>query len=494
MEPRWRKSPVVYEINTWAWLSDLTRCYDRPITLGTVPDADLDALAAWGFDAVWLMGVWERSAASRRIAIDHPDLQAGFRSALPDFQPEDDVVGSPYAVRRYVVDARLGGPEGLAALRKRLAARNLKLILDFVPNHVAVDHPILRVEPDCMLRGTDQDLVDQPGVYFRGPGEHIFAHGRDPHFPAWADTAQINPFSPPLRNWAATTLHTVAGQCDGVRCDMAMLVTNRIVAQTWGDRAGQLPETDYWEVVIQAVRDQFPHFLFMAEVYWDMEWELLQLGFDYTYDKRLYDRLRSESVRSVLGHLYADLGYQGHMVRFIENHDEPRATQVFGIGRDLAAAVLIGTLPGATLLHEGQLTGAQVRLPVQLGRRQPEPENADLMAFYRLLVHELRAPVYHGGTWQLREPLPAWDLNASHRSLLVFTWRQDDERRLIVVNYAPISSQGRVPLPDFELAGRTWRLYDTLHQTEYERSGDEMISEGLYIDLAPWQAHVFRFS
>jgi hypothetical protein len=201
----------------------------------------------------------------------------------------------------------------------------------------------------------------------------------------------------------------------------------------------------------------------------------------------------NESARSILSHLYADLVYQNRMIRFIENHDERRATMALGPGRDLAAAVLIATLPGATLLHDGQMIGQQVRLPVQLGRRPPEPANAEVEAVYRTLLKEAAQPIYHEGRWLLRDTMPAWDLNASNRSLIAYTWRSADERRLIVVNYSPSSAQGRVPLPDFDLRGQLWTLRDAVRQTEYERDGDEMADHGLYIDLMPWQAHLFAF-
>ncbi len=489
----WRGNPLIYEINTWTWLHALSKKYDRPITLDTVPEGELDALAAWKFDAVWLMGVWERSPAGRRIAQEHPDLQAGYRHALPDFTP-DDVVGSPYAIRNYTVDAHLGGRAALARFREQLAARGLLLVLDFVPNHVAIDHPWLESVPDCLVQGALTDLNAHTGAYFLGPKGRVFAHGRDPYFPAWTDTAQLHAFSPCYRAKAIATLLDIAGQCDAVRCDMAMLVTNRVFQQTWHDRVGDLPPTEFWEDVIPTVKAQHPDFKFMAEVYWDMEWELQQQGFDYTYDKRLYDRLKNDGPHSIMGHLYADVDFQEGMIRFIENHDEERAASALGSGRDLAAAVLIATLPGATLLHEGQLVGHRVKLPVQLGRRPDEPQNETVAHFYRMLLSEVAQPPYHAGYWRLRECMPAWDRNDTHRNLIAYTWREDDTRRLIVVNYSPTASQSRIALPDFDLAGQRWRLYDVLHLYEYEREGDEIVADGLFVDLPPWQAHIFTFT
>jgi hypothetical protein len=397
-------------------------------------------------------------------------------------------------VRCFAVDPHLGDRDQLAALRARLAARGIQLVLDFVPNHVASDHTWLETDPGVFIRGTTDDLAAQPADFFEGPAGRIFAHGRDPYFPAWNDTAQLHAFSPLLRARARAVLLDIADQCDGVRCDMAMLMTNQIFAQTWGTRAGDPPATEYWVDLIGTVKARYPAFQFLAEVYWDLEWELQQQGFDYTYDKRLYDRLVNESARSVLGHLSAPPDYRSHMLHFVENHDEARAITVFGPGRDLAAAVVTTTLPGATLLHMGQLTGRQIKVPVQLGRGPVEEDNASVTAFYRLLLAEVSHPVYHEGTWRLCECRPAWDLNASHRSLVAYGWRQDDTRRLVVVNYSASASQGRVLVEWLELAGRPWELTDRLHPgTVYERDGDAMRREGLYIDLLPWQAHIFEF-
>ena len=136
----WPKHPVIYQVNTWVWLGELSRKYERPVTLSTVTAEEWDGLAPQGADAVWLMGVWERSPVGIAIANQNAGLVEDFQRALADFRPEDNV-GSPYCVRQYVVDEHLGGREGLAVARSELAGRGLKLILDFVPNHVAPDHP-----------------------------------------------------------------------------------------------------------------------------------------------------------------------------------------------------------------------------------------------------------------------------------------------------------------------------------------------------------------
>jgi len=487
---KWPFHPMIYEINTWVWLGELSNRYETQITLANVPDAEWDAITAWSPDAVWLMGVWERSARGREIAINHESILMSCRRALPDLTL-DDMVGSPYCVRRYRVDEHLGGPEGLARARRQLAKRGARLILDLVPNHVAPDHPWVQEHPDYFIQGTPEDFISSPQAFLE-VGDHLLAHGRDPYFPPWPDVLQVNAFAPGLRQALGDTLRSLAGQCDGVRCDMAMLLINQIFRQTWGERAGAMPAREFWEEVIPAVKAKYPEFLLIAEAYWDREWELQQQGFDYCYDKRLYDRLRHASADAVRQHLLADLSYQERLVRFIENHDESRAAAAFPDRKARAAAVTIATLPGARLFHEGQFEGRRIRLPVFLNRRPPESVDADLQNFYHTLLAAVAHPVFKKGAWGLCDCY-GWPDNQSYLHLVAWGWRLGAERRLIIVNLSEVRSQALVLLPWEDLPGRTWRLTDVLTGEIYQRDGVELRQPGLFVDLEGWQFHFFRF-
>jgi hypothetical protein len=485
----WPRYPTLYEINTWAWLADLSVKFGSSVDLRSVPSAEWDTIASFGFDAVWFMGVWERSPAGIAIAHRNENLLNDFRRALPDFKPEDNV-GSPYCVRRYVVDKHLGGPGGLAVARKELARRGMKLLLDFVPNHVAPDHPWVTEQPEYFLRGSAEDLRNDPASFLEVNG-CILACGRDPYFPAWPDVLQLNAFHPQLRHEAIHTISEIAAQCDGVRCDMAMLFLNAIFEGTWKDRAGQRPETEYWADVIPAVKQGHPDFRFIAEAYWDKEWELQQLGFDFCYDKRLYDRLERENAGSVRLHLLADPGYQQKLLRFLENHDEPRAAAAFPAARERAAAVITSSLPGARLFHEGQFEGRKVRLPVFLGRRPSEPVDEALQAFYGKLLAAIDAPIFRDGEWALCER-SGWPDNPGYMNLVAWSWIKDDDRRLIVVNLSDSTVQARVWLSWGDLRGTAWRLADALSDAIYDRDGDEMATDGLYVELGPWGYSFFQ--
>lgn len=485
----WPKHPVIYEINTWVWLGELAKMHKQPLTLATVPAEEWDRLAGFGFDAIWLMGVWERSPAGIAVSMRNPGLLEDFKRALPDFTAADNV-GSPYCVRRYRVDEQLGGPVGLDIARNMLRQRGIRLILDFVPNHIAPDHPWVGEHPEFLIQGAADDMLDNPTA-FLAVGNRIFACGRDPFFPAWPDVLQLNAFDPGLRQAIIDSIGEIAAQCDGIRCDMAMLLLNNIFARTWGDRAGIKPTADFWSTLIPAVKKTHGDFLFLAEAYWDLEWELQQQGFDFCYDKNLYDRMEHGDAENVRLHLHADSSYQNKMVRFIENHDEPRAATAFTDGKAKAAAVAVFTLPGARLLHEGQIEGRKVRLPVFLARRPVEAVNQDLLAFYHHLLGVIGHDVFRNGCWQLCTAV-GWPDNQSCQNLLAWCREYHEERRLMIVNFSPTSSQARVQVPWTDLRGKTWSLIDLLAGENYQRSGDEMVNAGLYVELGPWEFHLFR--
>lgn len=483
--------PLIYEINTWVWLNELSRRHGKRITLASVPDSEWETIADVGFDTVWLMGVWEHSPAGVQIAREHPPFQEEFPRVLPGYNPDEDLIGSPYCVRSYRVDEHLGGPEALAIARKKLASRGLRLLLDFVPNHVAPDHPWTSKHPEYFIRGSEADLAADPAAYFK-IGDGILARGKDPFFAPWPEVAQLNAFDPGLREAVIATLNDIATQCDGVRCDMAMLLTTPVVIRTWGERAGPTPETEYWREVIPAVKAQRPNFLFIAEAYWDLEWELQQQGFDYCYDKRLYDRLVHDDARAIRGHLQADPAYQQKLLLFIENHDEPRAAATFSPEKERAAAVTFSTLPGARLFYDGQFDGRKVRLPVLLGRQPDEEPDRDLHDFHERLLRTISAAQIGSGAWALCGT-SGWPDNQSHENLVAWCWRNADQRSLVIVNLSDGAAQGTVWLPWGDLDGAaTWKLEDGLSGATFERDGSELATTGVYVGLDRWGTHIFQ--
>jgi len=491
--------PSLYQINTRVWLTELSRALGRPATLDDIPDGELDRLASVGFDWVWFLSVWQIGPAGRRVSRANPEWRKEFEETLPDLR-EDDIAGSGFAITAYSVGPELGGDEALARLRDRLRKRGLRLLLDFVPNHTALDHPWVDEHPEYYVRATAADLAQAPQNYIRietRRGDLILAYGRDPYFAGWPDTFQLNYRHAGFREAQIAELGSIAQRCDGVRCDMAMLLQPQIIQRTWGDRAqpsdGSPPrDAPFWPEAIAAIRRRHPPFLFMAEVYWDMEWELQQAGFDFTYDKRLYDRLVAGAGTPVREHLGADGGFQDRSVRFLENHDEPRAAATFPHAKHEAAAVVAFTARGLRFLHEGQLEGRRAQVSMHVGRRPAEPVDERLQTFYGRLLACLRRPELHDGEWKLASCRPAWAGNPSHLQFIVSTWQSDEQRLLIAVNYGPTQAQTYASVGLSGLRGRGFTLVDLMSDARYVRAGDDLANGGLYLDLPPWGYNIFE--
>ncbi len=487
---QWIKNPKILEINTFPWLHSLSETYNTPINLKNIPEQIFNQEIKL-FDALWLMGVWERSPASKKIALEHPDLLKEYHKALHDFRDED-VIGSPYAVYYYHVDKNIGGIDGLKEIREKLAERDIQLILDYVPNHVSVDS-LWTFESDLFIEGTVDDLMSHPYDYF-SIGEKVFAYGRDPNFPPWTDTIQINAFSKEARNKAVNTLLDVAEFCDGVRCDMAMLMTNKVFSKTWGRKVGIIPDKEFWEEIIPVIKEKYPNFIFIAEVYWGMEWELQQQGFDFCYDKRLYERLIYENINAINDHLKAEWAFQSKLVRFIENHDELRAIEKFGEPKSRAAAIITTTLPGIRLIYEGQIQGYHIKLPVQLRRRPFEEENEQLLNFYLNLLNAIPSQDFSDPNWSLCEVEPINIDDDSFSNIISYLWWKDNNYRLVVVNYSPNYSKAHVKISPFHFDTYKWRFTDLLDSKSYTYNGEELYKYGLYIELEAWKGHIFEIS
>jgi hypothetical protein len=480
--------PSLYQINTRVWLTQLSQALGRQATLDDVPDDELDRLAAAGFDWIWLLSVWQTGTAAQRISRANQQWRHEFQETLPDLR-EEDIAGSGFAITGYTVHPGLGGDPALARIRQRMRARGLRLMLDFVPNHMAPDHPWLEEHPEYFVAGTESDLAQAPHNYTRlrvRGQEKVLALGRDPYFAGWPDTLQLDYSNPATQEAMRAELLRIAGQCDGVRCDMAMLVLPDVFERTWGRRAPL-----FWPDTTRAVRERNPGFRFMAEVYWDREWEMQQQGFDYAYDKRLYDRLREGHARPVREHLLAGLDYQDKLARFMENHDEPRAAATFPSDMHQAAALVTYLSPGLRFFHQGQFEGRRKRISPHLVRGPVEPVDDAVQRFYDRLLSVLRSPHVRDGQWRQLECVPAWDGNWTWDGFLAFAWQRDDECLIVVVNYAGNQGQCYVRLPFAQLSGRAVGLEDLMGGARYQRAGNDLASAGLYVDLPAWGYHVF---
>lgn len=482
-----RAHPHLYEISAWPWLDRLSRRHDRVITLANVPDEEWDRIARAGFDLVYLMGVWQRSRVGRLIARTDPVLLREYDGVLPGWSMRD-VAGSPYSIEAYEPDQRMGGWSGLDRAREALAQHHLALIVDFVPNHTGFDHQWVTSRPELYVEGTLDDYRRTPQNFHpidTPDAVHFIACGRDPFFPPWRDVAQLNYFNPETREAMIGVLRTIAQHADGVRCDMAMLVLNDVFQQTWGhtiDLLWTMPPGEFWPEATRRV----PQLTYLAEVYWDREWQLQQQGFAFTYDKRLLDRLHQGSGSGVRGHLQADASFTAKLARFLENHDEARAAATFGAGLQAAAAVAL-TAPGMRFYFDGQLDGAEIKPPVQLGRWAEESANAGVHDLYDRILRTTDKALFHDGTWELLSVYGAGD--TTYDDLVAFSWRKGSDHAVIAANVSNHEAQGMVQLGSLPHAP-AFSFNDQLSDQRY-RWAREDLEEGLDVRLAGGAAHLF---
>src|SRR5580704_1680394 len=484
-----RPHPHLYEINTWAWLEQLSAKLGKLIRLGDVPDSEWDALAARGFDIVWLMGVWQRSPESRRIALADPANAPQYDRALPGWKPED-VISSPYAVAGYSPDPRIGTWESLDLVREKLHARKMALYLDFVGNHTALDHPWTREHPAFYFQVTQQEFENEPGGFCRvetPKGAVFIALARDPYFPPWKDAAQLNHFHPRMRAAQLEELRSIARHCDGVRCDMAMLHLNSICAWVWGRFLSGVkpPEKEFWTEARAAV----PDLALLAEAYWGTEPRLLDLGFSFAYDKELYDEVRDLKIEEIRARLTCAAALQGRLARFLENHDEARREAVFGNERLQAVGTLMGTLPGMRFYHQGELEGRRIHLPITLRMAADEPADTATSSFFDKILAISREDAFHSGTWNML-PISS-EGDSSSGNLIVYEWRSEKARKVIAVNLSSGAAQGRVHLADRVQSSKNYVFYDELNDVRYPRSGEELSNLGLFIRREAFEAHLF---
>lgn len=448
---------------------------------------------------LWTMGIWEKSPASQKIAREHPGLQAEYLKVLPDLQ-EQDIIGSPYAVFDYCPNPLLCDSwEDLAEFYNTIKGAGKKLILDFVPNHLAVDSPWIEKYPLAFLDKTeeypnpDKNAIDSN--HFLHSNGRIYAHGKDPYFDGWTDTIQFDFSHTETFDLHRRFLDTISDFCDGVRCDMAMLPLPDVFERTHRKKA--LPY--YWEEMIQTTKQKKPGFLFAAEVYWNLEPRLQSIGFDFTYDKDLYDHLKHKNAPALNYHLNSNPAYLEKTIHFLENHDEPRANATF-FRDSLPLFSLLNFLPGATLIHEDQTSGYRKKIPVQLGRYPLEVVDSKIQDYYQRAFQAL--------TMRGRDRITARDpeqflYDASQSPhcekgtvypvfcRILETDQGHWEMLLFNPNERPVI--GRVSLTDQDLAKLTGmeglKFWDVVNGYTYTQNYEEVLEYGLYFSLQAFHAH-----
>eukprot|EP00762_Andalucia_godoyi_P004687 ANDGO_03533.mRNA.1 hypothetical protein (macronuclear) len=483
--------PTLYELSTRPWLYELSSKYGRTLTKITdIPMSEFQSLKNAGVDIVWLMGVWSLGAYGMCRSTDI-SLRQGYGSVLPDYSM-NDIIGSPYAVTDYTVNPELGTDNDVRSLRKQLNSMGLKLMLDFVPNHFAVDTPHAVSNPEYFThvqRNAPQPY--DPTLYM----PNGIGYGKDPYSGAWPDTIQINYWNSAARDFMTTNLIKVASMADAIRTDMTMLLLNDVIQQTWGPQLSSWgyarPASEFWSDAIAKMRSSYPNTILLAECYWNTEATLESLGFDFTYDKTPYDKLVASDTSGLQQWIRSQsAGYLMKGAHFVENHDEQTAIKAFGSPQRAVGAVLVlHTLPGMRFNFHGQWNGFANKLEVHLRRSYAEPVNTYVASFYQKFLPILADPVFKLGTWTL---LAAQGDQAS--VLFAWSWAYGSTKRLCVINYSSSSAGGTVVVPDATAAsGDTITITDLLSGQSFQRSASQMRTTGLVVVVNSYFAQIFSY-
>ncbi len=487
-----RKNPHILEVNTQLWLNKFSKELGKKITLADVPQSYLEEIKYYGFDALWLMGVWQQSPASAEIAKNHPDILNYLAKVKPDFDPKD-IGPSLYAIYDYKVNPDFGGEAALLSLKKRLNDLGVKLILDFAGNHLSCDTPYLKTNPEYFISKPGIKPQEE-GLFFKGPNGQYFAHGRDPHFYSWSDTAQLNLFNPKTREFLHNILNYLFTLCDGLRCDMVMLMLNKVFAETWKMYLDTpQPQEEFWPKAIKEIKEKNNYFTFLAEVYWGLDWEVQEMGFDYTYDKTLYDRLLLSNAQDIQGHLNAEHLYQKRSLRFISNHDEEMPIKAFGAEKSRAAAAACYTIEGARLFTLKQIYGATVRYPIQYIPK--EEKDLKVIAFYEKFLRVINDPCFHGGQWSLKPINAISKDDLTFKNILAWIWIQSTCCKFVFINYSDKDANFKINAEKFPKTNK--------EQIKFTEELSNIVKElpisafkqdgGLPVSLKPFETRIYSF-
>jgi len=443
---------ILYEVNTRVWLRELSERAGEVLRLDTIPDEPLAHWRKLGFTHIWLMGVWSIGPKVREQALEH------WRNTWSEEIPstETDVHGSPYAISDYSIDTRLGEPLSLLFLRDRFQAHGLKLILDFIPNHLGIDAREPYHYPQRFVQSTrEEEGFFQEETKF---GSRFFAHGRDPYFPPWEDTIQLDYRVPDTQANMSAVAQTASVYCDGLRCDMSMLLLPEIFRETWKEHppvSRQQAPVGFWNHAINAIKQTNPGAELIAEAYWGKERELQEAGFDFTYNKSVTDMLVRQQypeLRDFL--LQCAPEYLARSIHFLENHDEPRAAAVFPNPTHKAAALLILALPGMPLLHDGQLEGRKAFARIQMNKRLPEEPDLELQNFYVELLAAIKTSRIRNGKAEILAAEPVLDGDSSFRKTNAIQWCDSTGKSdLILINFGDKSSRVKLPYRSTPVTG-----------------------------------------
>lgn len=479
------KPTQLLEITTRPYLYKLAQKLGKSkITIRDIPDSEFDSWKDKGFDWVWFMGVWQVGT----LGVEHDKTDSGCISGYNYNCPgwtTDDVIGSPYAIVSYDVNVEIGTEADLIWVRQQLKSRGMKLMLDFVPNHSAIDSPLVAEKPEYYIRKpsgvTNSERFSDAG----------FAYGCALWNAPWTDTYQYNYFNTEFRAHQINVLKKIASLADGARCDMSHVVLRDDFYNYWKDELEAYGyskiDKEFWEEATQAVKAEYPDFKFLAESYCDNEAKLVSLGFDYAYDKIPYDKLTYKDPAGFIQQIWnRDAEYKSHMCFFTENHDEKRAVSNFfgNYNAANAAAAALLTLPGMRFFNQDQWLGPTYKIDVHLRRAPDEEPNQVCVQFYDKLFTILKMNCMRNGVFT--------QLNCNGASISAWKYVLGDERVLVTVNFGDSTMGGSIVLDDAP-DGDNIEVKELIADVTYYRKGSELRSSGLYVILDQYQVQIFKY-
>ena len=481
------KHPILYEINIRPWLYELSKKYEKSITkIRDIPLQELDYLKENGIDIIWMMGVWQLGEYGLEFdkTIDY------YSNYLPDWK-EEDVIGSPFAITEYTCNKELGTNEDLIWLRLQINERNMKLMLDFVPNHSAVDAPSAEFNPKLYIRAPE-------GKKDSGRYTNLgYAYGRySNNADAWKDVIQFNYWEEETRKFMKDNLMTVLNYADGVRVDSSSLVLNDVFVKVWEEELNYWgytkPKTEFYEEAINEIKLKYPNAILLAEVYEDWETELIyKVGFHYTYNKPLLNSLIGESSDVNKYLLNTKPEFLAHSTHFVENHDEDRVvfSMKGNIEKAKAAGTIAATIGGMIFINHGQWSGYMNKLEVHLRRGAEEMEDGGVIRYYKKLMKIIQEPAFTGLKYSYIDN----KTGEKKDDFIAYLREEDKSYYLVVVNYSNTAGCANIPINNIKGNGEV-KLFEAIDDVEYIRNADVIKNEGLIVCLHPWQVQIFKYN
>jgi glycosidase len=490
-------------INTRLWLNDLGQKYNKKITIDTIPDEEW-AEKLNNYDIFWFMGIYLPSQFSANHAKKYTHQ---YTHALPDIDPNKDVVASPFAVADYLPSPHVVESwEAWDKMVEKLHKADKKVYVDFVPNHTAVDHPWATEHPEYFIQSNKEQFLRHPNLYQavndQSGQTHYLAHGKDPNYPEWSDTLQLNYGQEAVHHIMTEKLLSLVEHVDGVRCDMAMLLNSSTFLRTWGwtlneEEKQYIQNHQFWQEAIPKAKAKAESlkkddFEFMAEAYWEKD--ILAKDFDFIYRDELYKHLlrvaRGEKphyLREHIAHLLncAQKQEQCKDTVYLENHDEERAVKIMGKDFSKAAAALISFLPNTMLLiNQGQEDGRSIRPPMQISRSPKEKNDLELKNYYQRLMELKQSKLFREGQWSMAQ------VNTSSEDLISLEVQSSNRviKAIICINIGKDYVSGEIPMQS------KYKPITTFNLNSAEYSCLEQRNTNLNLNLAPFTSQIIFFS